>query len=239
MQTSSPADHLDTADRTDGPDTLDAGGASVLSVQQTADALGVSVDAVLKRIRRRSLPATKDARGRWQILTADLHPDTDRTPTPDMSSDGIPDTDRTEKSRPGVQSGQASNPGTPAGGRNAALRVQIEEARARRLPRLGRGYRLESAGAAARPAPCRSPSPCRSATAARGGRRGGEGVARARRRYGQAAAALVAMGTEVGRGSAAGEARRRTSGAFPALALRVPTEASTQLTVPCAVELVV
>lgn len=83
-----------------------------ITVRAAAAALGVSETAVLKRIKRGTLPAIKDPGGRWLVTMA-------AGSVPDTGTGQVPDTD-------GQSTGQVPDmSGTPTDQAPAALLVKI------------------------------------------------------------------------------------------------------------------
>jgi hypothetical protein len=99
--------------------------AQPVTVQQAAEALGISEGAILKRISRGILPASKGDDGRWRVYLSDTT-DTPQTGQPDTTPDTPDNTPtRTRPDKHAVLSGRLA----ALEADNAALRAEVDAAR--------------------------------------------------------------------------------------------------------------
>lgn len=99
-----------------------------VSVAEAAAALGISEDAILKRIRRGALTASKDQAGHWRVTLSPDTDQTDRTEQPDTGQEFTP----TRQTHSGVSGGGKSAKQAALEADNARLQAALDEVRSER-----------------------------------------------------------------------------------------------------------
>jgi hypothetical protein len=126
-----------TADQTTAPTGQPTGQTAnrtdqTITVPEAADLLGISPDAVLKRIRRGLLVATKDPRRQWQVHLP-ISPDNRTDSQPDRQTEPAGQTDNRTSTRTAPEKHHAPHPSPSLAAlhaENALLKEQLVDAQA-------------------------------------------------------------------------------------------------------------